>query len=228
MNNPRFLLTAFALAAIGTGVCACTPTTSASGGHGSPGSVASAQTVSGAGTLTGSGSSFADSTGTGSYVLHGMPAGTVTLSSGQGGQVTAKVNVFGLTPGSSHDVSIDGASGVVHFPVLTANSAGQADATLTSTDLAGRLPAGGRFVVRLGSGGSAGALAAEPIATSGVLPRHLEGAEEFTFHAAGGDSRPSGRATISYNATAQTLSVTVSAWGSPPDRTPRTSTSEAA
>jgi hypothetical protein len=104
----------------------------------------------------------------------------------------------------------------VHFPVLTANSAGQADATLTSTDQAGRLPAAGRFVIRLGSGGGAGTLAAEPIATSGVLPRHLKGTEEFTFHATGGNAHPSGRTTISYNATAQTLTVTVSAWGLTP------------
>jgi hypothetical protein len=217
VNNPRFLLSAFALAAIGTGVCACTPTISASGGHTSSASVGSAQTAAGGGTLTGSGSSFADSTGPGSYVLQAMPAGTVTLSSGQGGQMTAKVNLSGLTPGSSHDVSIDGASSVVHFPVLTANSAGQADATLTSTDLAGRLPAAGRFVVRLGSGGaSAGALAAEPIAESRVLPRHLEGTEEFTFHPTGGYGHPSGRTTISYNASSRTLTVTVSARGLTP------------
>jgi hypothetical protein len=216
VKNRRSLLTAFAVAAIGAGVCACTPTTSASGSHKSSGSAASAQTAGGAGTLDGTAASFADSTGTGRFILHGMPAGTVTLSGGQGGQVTAKMNVFGLTPGSSHDVSIDGASGVVHFGVLTANSAGQGVATLTATDQAGQLPAAGRFVVRLGSGGGAGTLAAEPIATSGVLPRHLKGAEEFTFHAVGGDARPFGRASFSYNATAQTLTVTVSAWGLTP------------
>jgi hypothetical protein len=120
-------------------------------------------------------------------------------------------------------VEIDGPRGqVVQFPALTANSAGQADATLTSVDSVKKLPSHSQFVIRLGtssgSGDSGGnSFAMEPIAESSALPARPDSV--FAFHAVTVDTsgvsfgQPAGRTTITFNAAAQTLTVTVTASG---------------
>lgn len=157
------------------------------------------------------------SNGPGSYLLQAMPAGAVSFRRGPGGQLHAQVDMFGLTPGSSHAVSAAGAAGpAVQFPVLTAGPGGQADATLTAGSGTRRLPPGSRLVVRLGTGGT-DPLAAEPIAESPVLPPHPPAGSVFPLHAVtavpggGITGRPAGSATITYNPVTQTLTVTVTA-----------------
>lgn len=148
-----------------------------------------------------------------------MPTGTVSLERGAHGHLLAHVDVFGLTPGSAHDVGIDGPGGghMVRFPVLTATSAGQAETTLISADRIGWLPPLSRFVIRLGRYGDSGGspLAGEPIAESGALPVHPDSDAVSALHAvtSGTDGavlgRPSGRTTITFDAAAQTLTVGV-------------------
>jgi len=159
------------------------------------------------------------STGPGSYSLQPMPTGTVWIGRGAHGHLQARVDMFGLTPGSSHQVSIDGPLGhPVRFPALTANSVGQADVTLTSVSRVAWLPPLSRFVIRLGDA-SGDPLAAEPIAETSVLPVRPGPRSVFAFHAVtfgtNGVSlgRPAGRTTIAYNASAQTLTVSVTASG---------------
>jgi len=73
------------------------------------------------------------------------------------------VNAFGLTPGSSHVVELQSPQGatITQFSPLTANGAGQAQATLDSTDTAS-VPDGSRLVILLD--GQNGAIASEPVA----------------------------------------------------------------
>ena len=166
--------------------------------------------------------------GPGRYTLEPMATGTVSIERGAQGRLQARVEVFGLTPGSSHQVSIDGPLGhLVRFPTLTASAAGQANLTLTSVGSAGTLPPASRFVIRLGNGGS-NPVATEPIAeTDGVYP-----GSALTLHAvvAEGGSlvRPAGGATLVYNTAARSLTITVTAYGLTPGRTPRISTWAAA
>ena len=228
---------AMLLAALGAGVAACTPSAAPPAGSGlaSPGMTASPGlgAAGGVGAAAGTGSSAGSAitaasglgsqgitTGPGAYLLSPMPAGAVSLSRAGLGHLRAHVRLFGLTPGSSHTVAIDGLGGAgraaAQFPVLTADVTGQVDTTLTSADRVTSLPPFSRFVIRLGSDGSA--LATEPIAESGVLPEHL-GSATSAFHAVTADTggtvtgQPRGRAALSYDAAAQTLTITVSASG---------------
>jgi hypothetical protein len=231
------------LAALGGGVAACTPGAAPPAGSGpaipgmaaSPGMGTAGGMGAAAGTGSGTGSVITAAsglgsqgimTGPGAYLLGPMPAGTVSLSRAGQGQLRAHVRVFGLTPGSSHTVAIDGLGGAgraaAQFPALTAGATGQVDATLTSAGRVTSLPPFSRFVIRLGSDGSTGsdgsALAAEPIAESGVLPEH-PGSTTSAVHAVTADTggtvtgQPRGQAALSYDAAAQTLTITVSASG---------------
>lgn len=180
------------------------------------------------------------STGPGAYTLQAMPAGTVTLQHDGQGNLTAHVTAFGLTPGSSHDVLIEGdrSGPEVRFSTLTADATGQVNATLTATSGGGsRLRHDSRLVILLGTGGGSatgggsmagggsaadgGSLAGEPIAQTRTL-NHDRDFGPLTLQAvtASADgsaaARPSGRTTISYDAAAQTLIVTVTAFGLTP------------
>jgi hypothetical protein len=232
MRNTKLLANALALGAIGLGVAACNPgTTSAAQSQGqgqsqsqgqsqgqgqnqtNPAGGATSASASGAGSAMGSASGAGFSTGPGSYILQAMPTGMVWIERGTHGHLQARVQVFGLTPGSSHQVSIDGPLGrPVLFPVLTADAAGQANTTLTSIDGAGWLRPLSRFVIRLGNA-SGDPLAAEPIAESTVLPPRPGAGSTLQAVTAEGArlARPAGQATITYNAAAQTLTVTLTA-----------------
>jgi CHRD domain len=146
-----------------------------------------------------------------------MPQGTVTLGRDWYGSIDATVSAFGLTPGSSHAVELVDRHGreVTSFGTLTANSVGQAYATLDSTDW---LPVGDAHVVIL-NGTAGGPVSAEPIAqTNGnggdfatyqLIPVEVSpGGTDF--------GTPQGDATITYDPDAQTITVTVNASGLTP------------
>ena len=157
--------------------------------------------------------------------LQSMPQGSVTLSRASDGTLQAQVDVTGLTPGSAHFVEIDRQNSdvpAVEFEQLTADSTGAANATLSSTAPASSIPAGGRLVIRLGLSTSDYVVAAEPIAESGPLPAHLGGSQRFQLNAVDVDvngqsrGRLSGNATVAYDPSAQTITVTLNATGLTP------------
>jgi len=151
--------------------------------------------------------------------LRAMPAGTVTFGWGSQGRLTVHADVFGLTPGSSHNVDLvrPGRIGTIRFSPLMANSVGQADGTLQS-NFTGHLPRGSRLLIRMGIQG--GRVARRPIAETKRLSR--PGGRPLRLVAVdvspGGVSygTPRGRATISYNGQRHTLTVTVNASGVTP------------
>jgi CHRD domain len=153
--------------------------------------------------------------------LKPMPAGTVTFGQDSAGHLTAQLNTSGLTPGSSHTVELwgpDGSSPLTQFSTLTASSVGTGDATLDSAYM-GSIPDGSRLVILNGSQG--GSVADEPIAETSRISGDVSG-PLFTLHAVEVDpdgtshGTPEGRATIVYDPSAQTLTVTVDASGLTP------------
>ncbi|MBR7826910.1 CHRD domain-containing protein [Actinospica sp. MGRD01-02] len=156
--------------------------------------------------------------------LNPMPTGTVTISRDSDGTIAAHVVATGLTPGSAHTVEIDTADGAsaVRLGSFTADGTGDANTTLTSDSPAGEVSSGDRFVLRLGLTGSDAndnALAREPIAQTGHLS---DGYGTYELHAVDVDvngtaqGQLSGNATVVYDPTAKTLSVTVNASGLTP------------
>jgi hypothetical protein len=147
-----------------------------------------------------------------------MPIGRVTLGRLHG-RLTVRPVMFGLTPGSSHAVSllVHGRTRAIRFSPLTANGVGQAASTLHS-GFSGRLPGGSHLVIYMGAGGSP--VAREPIAVTRGLshePRRAHRLISVEVSQRGiRYGTPRGRATISYNASRQTLTVTVSASGVTP------------
>ena len=146
--------------------------------------------------------------------LRPMPAGLVSFGR-RHGRLTVHAMLSGLTPGSSHGVSLllPGRFRAVAFGPLTANGVGQAAATLRS-GYSGPLLAGSRLVIRMGTGRHG--VAAEPIAVTrrlagpGHRPHHLIAVE------AGGQGPLRGRTTIAYSPSHHTLTVTVTAAGLTP------------
>ena len=146
-----------------------------------------------------------------------MPQGTVTLFRDGFGAVDATVSAYGLTPGSSHTVELVNGDGrvVTYFGTLTANSLGQAVATLDSRY---RHTLGASRVVIL-NGTAGDPISAEPIART---PRHVHGQHTYWFTpvevSADGThyGTPQGWASITYDPTAETISVTVNASGLTP------------
>ncbi len=150
--------------------------------------------------------------------LHAMPVGTVRFGRARHGRLTVHARMFGLTPGSSHtvDLRVPGQSRIIRFSTLTANSAGQAQSTLHS-HFSGPVRPGSRLLVRMGAGGG---VAWTPIAETRRLghPGHGRHRLIAVEVGRGGTSfgTPHGRATLSYDASRQTLTVTVHASGVTP------------
>jgi len=168
-------------------------------------------------------------TGPGVQRLRSMPTGTVRVWRDLQGMLQIQLDLYGLTPGSIHAVSIDGPRGTaltpeVRFPAFGADSTGRANATLTAVNNAGALQTGSRVSFRLGTyAGTAGPNlpAEELIAQSAVLPDHPDGRQSAVIPRSYGPAgnyqgRLHGWAKISYSATTRTLSVTVTAFGLPP------------
>jgi hypothetical protein len=230
MKTTWLLPAAAALAAVA--LSACDPLGSpaaASAGTSTPAAPAAAtgMTASGTtavpqGTASAGGSVTGTSTGPGAYIMQAMAAGTVTFKTDAGGGTEAQLTMFGLTPGSTHQVSADSPAGSpVQFPALTAGPGGQASATLIPDTGAATLPPQSRIVIRLGDA-SSDPLAREPIAESPVLPAHPQPGSSYTLQAVDdtqeGTSygQPAGYAQLSYDAAAQTLTVTLTASGLTP------------
>ena len=150
--------------------------------------------------------------------LQAMPQGTATFVWNAEGQLTVQVNATGLTPGSSHAVELTGPDGapITQFTTLTADGAGQAQATLTSTDTT-PVPVGSHLVILLDD--QMGAIASVPIAqtpaiASGQMGYQLQAAEVGPTGTSYGT--PQGWATVAYNPQAKTITVTLTASGLTP------------
>jgi len=150
--------------------------------------------------------------------LTAMPQGTVTFGrSSQSDTVDLTVSVTGLTPGSSHAVTlVNGAGGVItQFTTLTANSAGVAQETLES----GYKFSIGGWRVLIHNGNAGDPVSAEPIAetspyVAGVNAYQLTPVE---VDASGvNHGTPQGQATVTYDPAAQSIFVTVNASGLTP------------
>jgi hypothetical protein len=168
-------------------------------------------------------------TGPGVQRLQSMPTGTVRVWRDMQGMLQIQLDLYGLTPGSSHIVSIDGPRSTaldpeVRFPAFGTDSTGRVNATLTASSSVGALQTGSRVSFRLGTyDGTAGLglPAEELIAQSAVLPDHPDGRKSAVIPRSYGPSgnyhgRLHGWVKISYSETARTLSVTVTAFGLPP------------
>jgi CHRD domain len=178
-------------------------------------SASSAASASGAGRSTGM---ARHAYGVQPLALHAMPVGTIRFGRAGHGRLTVRARVFGLTPGSAHavDLRVPGQARLIRFSTLTAGSGGQVSSVLHSR-YSGPLRRGSRLLVRMGTGGG---VAWTPIAETRRLSnpghgRHRLIAVEISR---GGTSygTPHGRATLAYNASRQTLTVTVHASGVTP------------
>src|ERR1700733_12675415 len=151
--------------------------------------------------------------------LPAMPVGTVTFGRDKRHDLTARVVMYGLTPGLSHnvDLAVPGGPGLVRFSALTVNSVGQAASTLSS-NFTGPWRPGSRLIIRMGTGRRR--LARDPIALTRRLSypgrrRHrLIPVEVSTAGVNYGT--PQGSARLSYNARRHTLTVVVHASGVTP------------
>jgi Cu/Zn superoxide dismutase len=149
--------------------------------------------------------------------LSPMPQGTVRVGRDRFGDIDATVSASGLTPGSSHAVELVNSDGrvVAFLGTLTANGVGQAWAFLDSGSRH-RLD-GSRVVILNGTAGDP--VSAEPIAQT---TRHTDDVSTYWLipvEVSADGTRygvPQGRATITYNPFAKTISVTVSASGLTP------------
>jgi hypothetical protein len=150
--------------------------------------------------------------------LRGMPAGRVAFSR-RHGRLTVHAVMFGLTPGSSHAVSlrVPGRARAIRFSPLRANGVGQAASTL-HTHFSGHLRGGSRLLVHMGVGDSR--VAREPIAVTRRLSHGSRRAHRLISVEVSqrgiSYGTPRGRATIAYNARRQRLTVTVTASGVTP------------
>jgi hypothetical protein len=135
--------------------------------------------------------------------LMAMPEGTVSLTTMSGGADAVHVTMFGLTPGSSHAVKLHGAT----IGTLTADATGQVSAQFA----AGSIPNGARLKVLDGAKGT------DVIATTGPLNAGNGGAYRLQAVEAGFPAGSlQGRATLVYDPSAQTITVTLTASGVSP------------
>jgi hypothetical protein len=149
-----------------------------------------------------------------------MPVSSVSFGRRRG-DLTATVTGHGFTPGSAHTAALESKSGTVLtvFSTLTASSVGQVSATLSSS-FTRQIPAGARFGILNGLI-SGSRIAQVPIAVTAELSGPADGQwfrlASLVISTAGTDyGTPQGQATIVYDPSAHTLSVTVQARGLTP------------
>ena len=135
--------------------------------------------------------------------LMSMPEGTVSLTTTSGGADVVHVTLFGLTPGSSHTVKLHGAT----IGTLTADATGQVSAQFA----AGSIPNGARLKVLDGAQGTDVIATTEPLNAGNGGTYQLQ-AVEAGFPA----GSLQGRATLVYDPSAQTITVTLTASGVSP------------
>lgn len=154
--------------------------------------------------------------------LGNQPSGTVTLSwDPQTKNVTAKLQMVGFTPGSSHAMHIHqgscAAQGdvVVPFPDVTANDAGAIDTTVTSSQPSAAGLAAGTFLnIHLAPApqmGGPGSLGYTPISCGDITPAAPTTVTMAPLPQAG--QHPQGSATLKYDPAKKTLSVAAMAGG---------------
>jgi hypothetical protein len=132
--------------------------------------------------------------------LSAMPHGSITTGT-SGGQQFVQVTVFGLTPGSAHQVTLRGNP----IGTLTADATGQATQTFDVASIAHAAR------VRILDGGAGTDVIAVSDATNGGGSYRLH-AVESGFPA----GSLHGKATLVYDPMAATITVTLSAWGVSP------------
>jgi Cu/Zn superoxide dismutase len=204
MPNRKLLIGGLAVAALSLGIAGCRPFTASTAGHAT---TDQRKSIPAHGSV---GSGKGTETSLDRYRLHPMPTGTVVLTRTPGRELRAKINMFGLTPGSAHGIYIDEPDGHrIAFPVLTADPTGQVATTLTSLRSVVWHANPGRFVIQLGP--IADPIADEPIAETNVFPPQPGVEQTGVLHAVGVNT--GGYATVRYEPNNQTLSVTITAHG---------------
>jgi hypothetical protein len=152
------------------------------------------------------------------------PSGTVALSwDPDSKMVTAKLQMQGFTPGSSHAMHIHQGSCaapgnvVIPFPDVTANQGGAIDTTVTSTQpAADGLAAGTLLNIHLAPSdqlGSPGSLGFTSISCSDITPAAPPAPTTLTMAQPPTGQQPKGSATLTYDPSAKTLTVSVTANG---------------
>lgn len=154
--------------------------------------------------------------------LGDQPSGTVTLSwDPQTKNVTAKLQMVGFTPGSSHAMHVHqgscAAQGdvLVPFPDVTANDGGAIDTTVTSSQPSAAGLAAGTFLnIHLAPAaqlGGPGSLGYTPISCADITPAASTAVTMAPPPQPG--RHPQGSAKLTYDPAKKTLSVTATASG---------------
>jgi hypothetical protein len=154
--------------------------------------------------------------------LSNQPSGTVALSwDPQTKNVSAKVQMVGFTPGSSHAMHIHqgscAAQGdvLVPFPDVTANDVGAIDTTVTSSQPSAAGLAAGTFLnLHLAPApqlGGPGSLGYTPISCADITPSASTTLTMAPLPQPG--QHPQGSATLTYDPAKKALSVAVTASG---------------
>ncbi len=132
-----------------------------------------------------------------------MPQGSVIVTPAAGGQDVIQVSAFGLTPGSAHTVLLFGNP----IGTLTADGTGQASASFT----VGGIPATARVKILDGGPGTSVIAQTAPLTNGDSGPYQLQALEPGFPQGS-----PQGQATITYDPSAQTITVTLTASGVSP------------
>ena len=154
--------------------------------------------------------------------LGDQPSGTVTLSwDPQTKNVTAKLQMVGFTPGSSHAMHVHqgscAAQGdvLVPFPDVTANDGGAIDTTVTSSQPSAAGLAAGTFLnIHLAPAaqlGGPGSLGYTPISCADITPAASTAVTMAPPPLPG--QHPQGSAKLTYDPAKKTLSVDATASG---------------
>ena len=154
--------------------------------------------------------------------LSSQPSGTATFSwNPQTKNVSVRLQMAGLTPGSSHAMHIHQGSCtaqgavLVAFPDVPADEHGVIDATVTGLQPSpAGLAAGTLLNIHLASGaelGDPGSLGYTPISCANIAPGASTTVTMAPLPQPG--QHPQGSATLTYNPAKKTLSVTVNASG---------------
>jgi Cu/Zn superoxide dismutase len=154
--------------------------------------------------------------------LGDQPSGTVTLSwDPQTKNVSAKLQIVGFTPGSSHAMHIHQGSCasqgdvLVPFPDVTANDGGAIDTTVTSSQPSAAGLAAGTFLnIHLAPAaqmGAPGSLGYTPISCADITPAASAALTMAPLPEPG--QHPQGSAKLTYDPAKKALSVAVTASG---------------
>ena len=154
--------------------------------------------------------------------LGDQPSGTVTLSwDPQTKNVTAKLQMVGFTPGSSHAMHVHQGSCagqgdvLVPFPDVTANDGGAIDTTVTSSQPSAAGLAAGTFLnIHLAPAaqlGGPGSLGYTPISCADITPAASTAVTMAPPPQPG--QHPQGSAKLTYDPAKKTLSVDATASG---------------